>query len=95
MERQRRDIEVYYSPIDGGRRQSLKFHALSDARSFAQSQVGKRPTILVGVYAVGDYDGRPMVTVRGASLRELFPEAVGTQALVLQCSYPIAVRTLI
>ena len=87
MERQRRDIEVYYRPTGGGRRQSLKFQALSDARNFAQSKVGKRPTILVGVYAVGDYDGRPRVAVRGASLRELFPEAMDTQSLVLQCSY--------
>ena len=94
MERQRRDIEIYYSPIGGGRRQSRKFLALSDARSFAQSKVGKRPTITIG-YAVGDYDGRPRVAVRGASLRELFPEAMDTQALVLQCSYPRALRTLI
>jgi hypothetical protein len=68
----KRDVGVSYRSVDGFS-QTRSFKTLEGAQAYAQKMVGDAPTF-GSFYAVSD-DGVGRVTVRGATLAELFPRS--------------------
>lgn len=68
-------ISVTYSSVDGYRK-TRRYKSLFGAQKFAQKMVGERPDVSATFgYAVSD-DGVGKITVRGASIFDLFPAAM-------------------
>jgi hypothetical protein len=66
-----REIVVAYSSVDHFRKRRT-FKTVAGASRYAREWIGDHPSIGMG-YAVSD-DGVGKITVRGATLAELFPE---------------------
>lgn len=73
-----REISVTLTYSDGWRqtRKTHKYKSLKGAQTYAQKMLGARPEISTTFqYAVGMF-GDQKITVKGATLSELFPETV-------------------